>query len=135
MGKVHSIGCLTWKNYESTAFKAYAGIGAVLSLGLITATVRNYEILHLTVPLTWYVVCVAFWLLYPFFTVSFQEREGRMFISCGFYGLKMVTINRPIAVGHWIVTMERNRYRLVRVTGDGRRFPVWLTFKTLPEFI
>ena len=65
MGKVHSIGNITWKNYESASFKAYAGIGAILSLGLITATVRNYEILQMTVPYSWYLYFTAFWLLYP----------------------------------------------------------------------
>ncbi len=52
MSKVHCISGITWKNSDSAAFKVYASIGAVLSLGLITATVRNYEILQLTVPYT-----------------------------------------------------------------------------------
>ena len=43
MSKVHCISGITWKNSDSAAFKVYASIGAVLSLGLITATVRNYE--------------------------------------------------------------------------------------------
>jgi hypothetical protein len=135
MGKVHSIGDITWKNYDSAAFKAYASIAAVLSLGLITATVRNYEILQLTVPYTWYVFFTAFWLLFPFFTVSFREREGRLYTSMGFYGVRLLTTVRPVSEGYWLVTMEKKRYRLVRVCKDGRRQPVWLTFKTLPEFV
>ncbi|BBE64032.1 hypothetical protein T643_A4247 [Klebsiella pneumoniae MRSN 1319] len=53
----------------------------------------------------------------------------------GFYGLKLVTLDRPVSDGYWLVTMEKNRYRLVRVCRDGRRQPVWLTFKSLPEFV
>ncbi|MCP5705662.1 hypothetical protein NL302_28870, partial [Klebsiella pneumoniae] len=92
------------------------------------ATVRNYEILQLTVPYTWYVFFTAFWLLFPSFTVSFREREGRLFTSMGFYGLKLFTLDRPVSDGYWLVTIEKNRYRLVRVCRDGRRQPVWLTF-------
>lgn len=88
MSKVHCISGITWKNSDSASFKVYASIAAVLSLGLVTATVRNYEILQLTVPYTWYVFFTAFWLLFPSFTVSFREREGRLFTSMGFYGLK-----------------------------------------------
>lgn len=55
MSKVHCISGITRKNSDSAAFKVYASIGAVLSIGLITATVRNYEILQLTVP---YTVCL-----------------------------------------------------------------------------
>ncbi|HHT5707136.1 hypothetical protein ABLV51_00600 [Klebsiella sp. GB_Kp051] len=135
MGKVHIIGNITWKNYESASFKAYAGIGAILSLGLITATVRNYEILQMTVPYSWYLYFTAFWLLYPSFRVSFSEHAGRLFISWGFFGLKLITINRPVPAGYWIVSMEKTRYRLIRVCQDGRRLPLWLTFRTLPEFI
>ena len=135
MCKVHRIGSITWKNYESPSFKLYAVIGAILSLGLITATVRNYEILQLTVPYTWYIYLTAFWLLYPSFSFIFREHDGRMLISCGFYGLKLITINRPVPAGYWLVSMEKTRYRLIRVCQDGRRLPVWLTFKTLPEFI
>jgi hypothetical protein len=62
MSKVHCISGITWKNSDSASFKVYASIGAVLSLGLVTATVRNYEILQLTVPYTWYVFFTAFWL-------------------------------------------------------------------------
>lgn len=134
MAKVHTICDITWKNYESAAFKAYASIAAVLSLGLVTATIRNYEILQLTVPYTWYFFFIAFWLLYPFFTVSFREREGRLFTSMGFYGVKLFTMDRSVPDGYWLVTMEKKRYRLVRICSDGRRLPVWLTFKTLPEF-
>ncbi len=64
MSKVHCISGITWKNSDSAAFKVYASIGAVLSIGLITATVRNYEILQLTVPYTWYVFFTVFWLLF-----------------------------------------------------------------------
>lgn len=135
MDKVHSIGILTWKNYESGAFNAYAGIAAVLSLALITATVRNYEILQLTMPFSWYIFFTAFWLLYPSFRISFREQNGLMFISCGFYGLKLITICRSVPPGYWLVTMDKTRYRLIRVCQDGRRLPLWLTFKTLPEFI
>ncbi|WP_265672171.1 hypothetical protein [Klebsiella grimontii] len=135
MSKVHCISGITWKNSDSAAFKVYASIGAVLSLGLITATVRNYEILQLTVPYTRYVFFTVFWLLFPSFTVSFREQEGRLFTSMGFYGLKLLTLDRPVSDGYWLVTMEKNRYRLVRVCRDGRRLPVWLTFKSLPEFV
>ncbi len=55
MSKVHCIRGITWKNSDSASFKVYACIAAVFSLGLVTATVRNYEILQLTVPYTWYV--------------------------------------------------------------------------------
>ena len=122
MSKVHCISGITWKNSDSASFKVYACIAAVFSLGL-------------TVPYTWYVFFTAFWLLFPSFTVSFREREGRLFTSMGFYGLKLVTLDRPVSDGYWLVTMEKNRYRLVRVCRDGRRQPVWLTFKSLPEFV
>lgn len=72
MSKVHCISGITWKNSDSASFKVYACIAAVFSLGLVTATVRNYEILQLTVPYTWYVFFTAFWLLFPSFTVSFR---------------------------------------------------------------
>lgn len=64
MSKVHCISGITWKNSDSASFKVYASIAAVFSLGLVTATVRNYEILQLTVPYTWYVFFTAFWLLF-----------------------------------------------------------------------
>lgn len=54
MSKVHCISGITWKNSDSASFKVYASIAAVFSLGTVTATVRNYEILQLTVP---YTVC------------------------------------------------------------------------------
>ena len=103
---MHCISGITWKNSDSASFKVYACIAAVFSLGLVTATVRNYEILQLTVPYTWYVFFTAFWLLFPSFTVSFREREGRLFTSMGFYGLKLVTLDRPVSDGYWLVTME-----------------------------
>ncbi|ENE9359089.1 hypothetical protein ACOPYF_004858, partial [Klebsiella pneumoniae] len=109
MSKVHCISGITWKNSDSASFKVYASIAAVFSLGLVTATVRNYEILQLTVPYTWYVFFTAFWLLFPSFTVSFREREGRLFTSMGFYGLKLFTLDRPVSDGYWLVTMEKNR--------------------------
>lgn len=99
MSKVHCISGITWKNSDSASFKVYACIAAVFSLGLVTATVRNYEILQLTVPYTWYVFFTAFWLLFPSFTVSFREREGRLFTSMGFYGLKLVTLDRLSPMG------------------------------------
>ena len=43
MSKVHCIRGITWKNSDSASFKVYACIAAVFSLGLVTATVRNYE--------------------------------------------------------------------------------------------
>ena len=60
MSKVHCISGITWKNSDSASFKVYASIAAVFSLGLVTATVRNYEILQLTVPYTWYVFLDGF---------------------------------------------------------------------------
>lgn len=54
MSKVHCISGITRKNSDSASFKVYACIAAVFSLGTVTATVRNYEILQLTVP---YTVC------------------------------------------------------------------------------
>ncbi len=45
MSKVHCISGITWKNSDSASLKVYACIAAVFSLGLVTATVRNYEIL------------------------------------------------------------------------------------------
>ncbi len=73
------------------------------ALAPVTATVRNYEILQLTVPYTRYVFFTAFWLLFPSFTVSFREREGRLFTSMGFYGLKLFTRSpclRWVLAGH-----------------------------------
>ncbi len=79
MSKVHCISGITWKNSDSASFKVYASIAAVLSLGLVTATVRNYEILQLTVPYTWYVFFTAFWLLFPVLHGLFPG-AGRAFV-------------------------------------------------------
>lgn len=134
MSKVHCISGITRKNSDSASFKVYACIAAVFSLGTVTATVRNYEILQLTVP---YTVCFLHCILasVPVLYGLFPGAGRASVYLDGFYGLKLVTLDRPVSDGYWLVTMEKNRYRLVRVCRDGRRQPVWLTFKSLPEFV
>jgi hypothetical protein len=37
----------------------------------------------------------------------------------GFYGLKLVTLDRPVSDGYWLVTMEKNVIALSEYAGMG----------------
>lgn len=135
MSKVHCISGITWKNSDSASFKVYASIAAVFSLGLVTATVRNYEILQLTVPYTWYVFLHCILASVPVLYGLFPGAGRASVYLDGFLRVKTVHSRSPCL--RWVLAGHDGEKPLSprQSMQDGRRQPVWLTFKSLPEFV
>ncbi|WHQ93965.1 hypothetical protein MO408_27395 (plasmid) [Klebsiella pneumoniae] len=45
--------------------------------------------------------------------------KGVLFTSMGFYGLKLVTLDRPVSDGYWLVTMEKTVIASSEYAGTG----------------